>query len=119
MLFIKKNGGVVTACRTGFDTATGLYFTKVDTDDWVKNDFCETLGKLAADNNLDMIISGYFSERQSQDIITKFKKNIVDTGYNLVAKHGQVHTSADICYSVRMAFRTEFLREHNLFLVRK
>lgn len=111
----QKNGGVVTACRTGFDTATGLYFTKVDSDDWVKNDFCETLGKLAADNNLDMIISGYFSERQSQDIITKFKKNIVDTGYNLVAKHGQVHTSADICYSVRMAFRTEFLREHNLF----
>ena len=111
----QKNGGVVAACRTGFDVATGLYFTKVDSDDWVKKDFCKTLGKLAADNNLDMIISGYYSEKHSQAIITKFKKNIVDTGYNLVAEHGHIHTSADICYSVRMAFRTDFLREHNLF----
>ncbi len=111
----QKNGGVVAACRTGFDTATGLYFTKVDSDDWVEKDFCKTLGNLAVDNDLDMIISGYISERNSKAINTKFKKNCVDTGYNLVVEHGCVHTSADICYTCRMAFRIEFLREHNLF----
>lgn len=42
----QKNGGVVSACRTGFEVAKGLYFTKVDSDDWVKKDFCETLGIL-------------------------------------------------------------------------
>lgn len=111
----QKNGGVVAACRTGFDAATGLYFTKVDSDDWVEKDFCETLGNLAANNKLDMIISGYISEKYGKAFITKFKKNCVDTGYNLVAEHGQVHTSADICYTWRMAFRTEFLRDHKLF----
>lgn len=62
-----------------------------------------------------MIISGYISEKHNKAFTTKFKKNCVDTGYNLVAEHGRVHTSADICYTWRMAFRTEFLREHKLF----
>ena len=111
----QNNGGVVEACRTGFNAVTGLYFTKVDSDDWVEKDFCEVLGNLAANNKLDMIISGYISEGNGRIINTKFKKNCIDTGHNLVAEHGNVHTSADICYTWRMAFKTDFLRENNLF----
>lgn len=110
----QPNSGVVKACRTGFDLATGLYFSKVDSDDWVEPDFCEVLGNYLLDNELDMIISNYLSEREGEKR-TQYKKNIVMTGYELVKAHGKVHTTADICYSCRMIFNVSFLRRNNLF----
>ncbi len=114
-VFHQPNSGVVKACRTGFDAATGLYFTKVDSDDWVESDFCEVLGHYLLENDLDMIISDYISERLGDNVETGYVKDVVMSGYELVKTHGKVNTSGDICYTWRMAFSIAFLRENNLF----
>ncbi len=111
----QNNSGVVKACRKGFEVANGLYFAKVDSDDWVEKDFYETLGRNLINENLDMIIADYISESFSAPIKTQYKKNCIMSGYELIKEHGRVHTSADICYSWRMAFKKSFLKEKGLF----
>ena len=39
----KVNGGLSAARNTGIDLATGNYITFVDPDDWVTEDYVETL----------------------------------------------------------------------------
>lgn len=55
----KENGGLSSARNKGLDIASGDYISFVDSDDWVADDFIETLLDNAEKENADISIIGY------------------------------------------------------------
>ncbi len=111
----KENGGVVSACKKGYEISKGRYFSKVDSDDWVSPDFFSNAVQCIRDSEPELIITDYISEPCSDIIKTKFEKNKLTDGMTLVKNHGKIHTSNDICYSCRMFFEIDFLQKNDLF----
>lgn len=62
----KENGGLSDARNVGILHSTGKYITFIDSDDWVKNDFVESLYNNLVNNNCDISCCG---------IVCYFEKN--------------------------------------------
>ena len=56
----KENGGVSSARNIGIDTASGDYYAFVDSDDWIADDFIETLYSLIKRNNCEIFLEVFF-----------------------------------------------------------
>lgn len=63
----KENGGVSSARNCGIENASGEYIGFVDADDYVKPDFFEILYNTAAENNTDMVCSGYIELKDNME----------------------------------------------------
>lgn len=55
----KKNGGLVSARKAGCKIATGKYIVNVDGDDWIKDGYFESIARVAAQYEPDVICFGY------------------------------------------------------------
>lgn len=60
----QSNGGVSVARQTGMDNATGDYFIHADPDDWVEPTMIEELMAKAIEEDADMVICDYISEKE-------------------------------------------------------
>ena len=54
---VQKNSGVSNARNNGLSKVKGDFITFIDSDDWVENDYIESLINLLIDNNADVITS--------------------------------------------------------------
>ena len=68
----KENGGHGSAVNTGIETAQGLYFKVVDSDDWVKEEAYERIldalkSLTGGEKVLDMLISNFVYEKLGQE----------------------------------------------------
>ena len=59
----KSNEGVSATRNCGLKQATGEYFMFVDADDWIEPDTCEKVLTVMEDNNADIVMWSYVSER--------------------------------------------------------
>ena len=59
----KSNEGVSATRNCGLKQATGEYFMFVDADDWIEPDTCEKALTVMEDNNADIVMWSYVSER--------------------------------------------------------
>lgn len=111
----KENGGVVSACKAGFEIARGKYFSKVDSDDWISEDFYLKLKECVINNKPEVVVTDYIAEPSGEVVHNDFVKNIVTDGPGFIKSNFHVHTSNDICFSCRMVFLIDFLKKNNLF----
>ena len=74
----KKNGGLVNARKSGLETATAQFISYVDGDDWIEEDFIESLVSDQQKYNVDMVAAGF-----SKDIgnISDGHLNAIPSGY--------------------------------------
>lgn len=118
----KANGGHGSAVNAGIDSATGLYFKVVDSDDWVKRDaylrVLDTLRDMAGGKNaLDLLICNYVYEKEGEK-----KKKVIRYRHSLPVE--TLFTWEDcrrfqkghyiLMHSV--IFRTKLLRESGIRL---
>ena len=54
---VQKNSGVSNARNNGLSKVKGDFITFIDSDDWIENDYIESLIKLLIDNDADVITS--------------------------------------------------------------
>ena len=57
----KENGGISDARNAGLDRMTGSYVTFVDSDDWIEQDYVETLYQKINEYQADIAIGNYYS----------------------------------------------------------
>ncbi|EOU2099613.1 glycosyltransferase, partial [Clostridium perfringens] len=68
----KSNGGLSSARNAGLEIAKGEYIIFVDSDDWLEEDFLESLYNFIKKDDLDVVFSGYKVYRENGNI-TKVK----------------------------------------------
>ena len=79
----KPNGGIGSARNAGLDVAKGKYVMFVDCDDYVHEDYVETLLNEAYEKNVDIVICGYtLVKKQNENILSK--RDILYSEKNLI-----------------------------------
>lgn len=74
----KEHGGLVQARKTGTASASGMYLTYVDADDWIDPDAYEKVFKSLDGQDTDMILYGLIEEYEDVSIE---KRNNLPEGY--------------------------------------
>ena len=64
----KENGGISDARNAGLDQMTGSYVTFVDSDDWIEQDYVETLYQKITEYQADIAIGNYYSFDEERSV---------------------------------------------------
>lgn len=73
----KENGGLSSARNAGLDIATGEYISFIDSDDYVANNFIETLYTLSIENKADVVECDFVRFEEEVELFNDVKKEIV------------------------------------------
>ncbi|MDR0967921.1 MAG: glycosyltransferase [Rickettsiales bacterium] len=103
----KKNAGVSAARNDGLSAATGEYIHFIDADDWIDDDYYETL---LAGARADIIASGFVSNTKFTNGIKYTRNHIVKTLSWKLWVSGAMSKS----YVWRYLFRRKFLIKNKL-----
>ena len=63
----KENGGLSEARNVGLDKMTGSYVTFIDSDDWIEQDYIETLYKKIVEYQADIAVGNYYSYNEDEE----------------------------------------------------
>jgi glycosyltransferase involved in cell wall biosynthesis len=84
----KRNMGAGQARKTGIEASTGDYVITIDGDDWISEDFIETLVKNAVETNADIVSGGItIVQGDNYEEIKRFLPK-VSTGFQKFKDYG-------------------------------
>ena len=63
----KENAGLSAARNTGLNNMSGDYVTFVDSDDWIEQDYIETLYKKIVEYQADIAVGNYYSYNEDEE----------------------------------------------------
>ena len=58
----KENGGLISARKAGLQKASGEYVAHIDGDDWIEENYIETLVKATDYGTVDVVVAGFVNE---------------------------------------------------------
>ena len=119
-LIYQENAGSGPARNNGLNHANGEFVIFIDPDDWIKNDYIETLYKIYLANNVDLVITSgtdIFFDNQD-NIIKKIHKDIPEIKLNTKEEARDNYIKL---YSLNMLsgpaqklYRMEIIRKYNI-----
>ena len=121
----KENGGLTRAWSDGLESATGVWVTFVDSDDWIEKDYYENMFDALGNSNADVFCSGgcYKNKEQIQTesycfdspklYCTREERDYIMTRVLTSEKNGNVVFGATQALWDKF-YRLEFLRENGL-----
>lgn len=62
----KPNGGLVSARKRGVSVANGEYICCIDADDWVEEDYLETLIKIQNESKADIVVTSHWYDFENE-----------------------------------------------------
>lgn len=71
----KENGGLADARNVGIDNSNGEYITFLDSDDYIKNDYLNSLYSIAIETKSDIVISKFKNFYEGQEFSEDEKKD--------------------------------------------
>lgn len=106
----EKNGGLSAARNTGMDASKGEWTAFVDSDDWVTEDYIESLYVIAQNDNADIVVNNSYYVFYNKD------------NYHAVHSAPSISTSSDWkdkivdqrFFAVAKLFRKSFLEEQGI-----
>lgn len=72
-LLNQKNAGPASARNSGINKAAGKYISFVDADDFAEKNMIESMFTVAEESRADMVICGFYEEKQGKRVEHKFK----------------------------------------------
>lgn len=117
----KKNGGLVTARKTAMQIATGEFIGYVDGDDYIGEDFYQTMLTTIQETGSDTVVAGF-----SRDLFGKTAKitNAVPCGvyegealedlYSSMIAYGEFFRHGITTYLWNKLFKKEIINNHQL-----
>lgn len=116
----KENGGAPSARNVAIDRAHGKYLYFLDSDDWAEPTMLEDMVKLAEENSLELVVSGFYidtyytdtekfiQEKSCEDKIYASQREFREDSYRLFDEN-LLYTPWNKLYS------TEYIKGHNLY----
>lgn len=104
-VFNKENGGLSSARNAGLKLTDSKYIIFIDSDDYIKNDYVETLVEAAEKNQADVVCSGQYRITEDGKIVSHIKYKIDQNG-NCVCRHLNMHGKL---------YRTEYIKAFNIW----
>ncbi|MBR2951338.1 MAG: glycosyltransferase family 2 protein [Lachnospiraceae bacterium] len=106
VLINKQNEGIAVARNTGLSVANGKYILFIDQDDWVDEDYIQTLYTVAETEDVDMVIGGFKKIDNHGRILEEWKLDCLSpySKYRITAPWGRI-------------FRKAVLEQHNIMFM--
>lgn len=114
----QENRGLSGARNTGMRIAQGEYIIFIDSDDFIKEDFCEKLYTYITKNKLDVVYSTYnlfFEDGKIVPYKGIYSENKIFTGKE--ARNGLLRKNtyrAEVCYGI---YKKKFLEKHKIYFI--
>lgn len=110
-LVCKENGGYGSTINKSLELAAGKYFKQLDADDWYDTENLEALVHALEDVNADCVYTPFMEYYEADASQILRKPDVLNTGVQDVA---QIAGQNWFLHMHALAFRTEFMREHNV-----
>lgn len=117
----KKNGGLVSARKAGIQIASGEYATYVDGDDWIEEDYYQSLVEQI--DASDVIVSGH--KRALFEKVVQMPLNFefgqyqgkeLDNVKKTMISHGKFFKTGVSTYVWNKLFKTELLKKYQMLV---